>query len=346
MEQRKEPYINEEEAAATGFDMKAHARYTGRLDWSDSAGPLLAWAGSSITVRFQGSSANMRLAAVERNDTWVDVTVDGGEPRKYYIDESGHALNIATGLGDGSHTLVIRKRTEAMFGTVRFLGIELPEGGLFLKPPPRKARRIELIGDSISAGSGNEGKDGDPNIAEHENNGKAYGTLAAEALDAEMHTTAVSGIGLIVNYGDERVNTMTAQYERLNALHAEPKWDFAEWTADVVVINLGTNDSKYELDRAQFVSAYEAFVARIRSYYPEAHIFMTLGPFRSSPVKEYISEAYDRIHAAGDAKVHHFLFDEANRERDGMGETGHPTVITHALMAGQLTQQIKHKLGW
>ncbi|WP_102714800.1 SGNH/GDSL hydrolase family protein [Paenibacillus castaneae] len=329
------------------FDLQEHARYIGRMDWSDPRGPILSWAGSSIAIRFQGSAISLNMVVVERENTWFDITLNGGEPRKLHIGETGGVISIAEGLDPNAvHLFEIYKRTEAMFGTVQFLGAVLPEGGSFLAPPPHKDRRIEIIGDSISVGSGNEGKDGDPNIAEHENNSLAYGTLAALALDAEHHTVAISGIGLTVNYGDERVNTMKDQYELLNPLHAEPKWDFSQWIPHVVVINLGTNDNNYKIDPAEFVQTYAELVSRIRKRYPAAQLFMTLGPFQASPVKEHIYEANRQIREAGDVNVHYFLFDEANAERDGMGETGHPNVITHALMAQQLVGEIKQKTGW
>lgn len=336
-------------AGSEHFDLRKHARYIGRLDWTDPKGPILSWAGSSIAIRFQGSAIDLNMIISERADSWLDIRLDGGAPRKYHVGEDGGVLTIARGLDNTvEHTIEIYKRTEAMFGTIQFLGVSLPEGGMFLTPPPHLKRKIEIIGDSISAGSGNEGKNGDPNIAEHENNSSAYGTIAARALDAEHHTIAVSGIGLTVNYGDERVNTMKDQYERLNPLHSESKWVFENWIPDVVVINLGTNDNNYTIERDYFIRTYTSFVSRIRNRYGSAAIFMTLGPFQTSPVKEHIGDAFNHIRhvGAGDENVHFFLFDEANAERDGMGETGHPTVITHALMAEQLVNEIKQKLSW
>lgn len=335
------------EIGSTVFNLKEHARYIGRMDWSNPNGPILAWAGSSIAARFQGSAIALSMVLTERNDSWIDVRIDGGEPFQLHIGDTAGKVELAAGLDENTiHTIEVYKRTEAMFGTIQFLGFTLTEGGLFMAPPQHQERKIELIGDSISAGSGNEGKDGDPNIAEHENNSRAYGTLAAQALNAELHTIAVSGIGLTVNYGEERFNTMKDQYELLNPLHEEPAWDFTQCIPDVVVINLGTNDNNYAIDPSEFVNTYTAFVSRIRVRYPEAHVFMTLGPFQSSPVKEHIFEAFGKIREAGDDKVHCFLFDQANAERDGMGETGHPNVITHALMAEQLANEIRQQTGW
>lgn len=328
------------------FELRKHARYVGRLDWRDPNGPLLSWAGGSIAVRFRGQAITLRMIAKEREDSWVDLIVDGELRRTLHIDGSHESTTLVMPqAGDETHTLEVYKRTEAMFGTVQFLGFELPEGGRFMTPPPRREHRLEIIGDSISAGSGNEGKNGDPNIAEHENNRLAYGTLAAEALNAELHTTAVSGIGLAVNYGDERVGAMPEQYRRLNPLDPDTNWDFGQWIPEVVLINLGTNDNNYAVDRDEFVAKYKHFAGELRKHYPDALMFISLGPFIQSPVKEHILASYEEIRAA-DPKVRCFLFDPADVERDGLGETGHPNVITHRLMAEQLIRVLQRDAGW
>lgn len=139
---------------------------------------------------------------------------------------------------------------------------------------------------------------------------------------------------------------MPDQYGRLNPLRADSFWDFTTWIPDVVVINLGTNDNHYAVEQAEFVDTYKNFVARIQGYYPQAHIYMTLGPFQNEPVKNYIYVAYMQICASGNEKVHYLLFDKADVERDGLGETGHPNTITHAHMAEQLTREMKSGLGW
>lgn len=338
----------EKEQGSPTFDVSKHARYVGRMDWSDERGPVLSWAGSSITVRFEGSAIALQMKITERNDTWLDLIVDGGEARKIHVDGLNDGIiEVAQDLDPTVvHTLEVYKRTEAMFGTVQFLGFTLPKGGQFLSPPAHLDRKIELIGDSISVGSGNEGKDGDPSIAEHENNNLAYGSIAAQALNAEIHTIAISGIGLAVNYGEERINTMLDQYERVNPLHSNKEWDFTQWIPDVVVINLGTNDNNYSTEEAEFLEKYEGFVARIRSRYPDAHIFLSLGPFNLMPTKERVLTVFGKLHQEGDNKVHYLMYEPANTARDGLGETGHPNTITHKHMSDDLIRQIKEQTGW
>jgi hypothetical protein len=68
---------------------------------------------------------------------------------------------VASGL-PGAHRLLITKRTEGEEGSTVFKGLELADGGKLLPPPPRKTRRIEFFGDSITSGMGNESPDDGP----------------------------------------------------------------------------------------------------------------------------------------------------------------------------------------
>ncbi len=66
------------------------------------------------------------------------------------------AKAIATGLASGTHDVVVWKRTEGNQGENRFLGLDITAGQL-LPPPAAPDRRIEIYGDSITAGYGMDG---------------------------------------------------------------------------------------------------------------------------------------------------------------------------------------------
>ena len=80
---------------------------------------------------------------------------------------------------------------------VDFKGFTVTNGALVPTPPPF-TRKLEFIGDSITCGFGNEGPGPNcPFTADTENESLAYGTLTAQALNAEHHTIAWSGIGMV-----------------------------------------------------------------------------------------------------------------------------------------------------
>lgn len=67
----------------------------------------------------------------------------------------------------------------------------------------------------------------------------------------------------------------------LRALSSDPtgpRWDFGRWTADAVVINLGTNDvNSGRYNETEYVDAYLSLAATIsEAYGPEVSAFVCL----------------------------------------------------------------------
>src|SRR5262249_35009916 len=158
----------------------------GRFDTSDPAGARFAWSGSAVVARFKGTAINVRLRDEGKNV--FQVIVDG-EPKTILKTQPGRELYpLAEGLPEGVHEVTLYKRTEAEVGEVVFFGFD--GSGQMLPAPPRPERRIELIGDSITTGYGDEGPG--PKCgsfrSEYENEYVTYGAIAARSLGAEHHT--------------------------------------------------------------------------------------------------------------------------------------------------------------
>lgn len=99
--------------------------------------------------------------------------------------------------------LRITKQTEAMMGTALVRSIELGEGGAFLPPPPspgqQTGRRMLILGDSFSAGSGNTGTGGCAAAGVVIQDAmQAFGPLAAAHYGADLQLLAWSAAGLNV----------------------------------------------------------------------------------------------------------------------------------------------------
>jgi phospholipase/lecithinase/hemolysin len=58
-----------------------------------------------------------------------------------------------------------------------------------------------------------------------------------------------------------------------------------------------------------------------------------------------VNDVVNEFKSKGDSKVY-FLEYPQQSESNGYGEDWHPSLTTHQLMADQLTEEIKSKLGW
>jgi lysophospholipase L1-like esterase len=343
-------------------------RFLGRFDASDpNAGILFAWPASSIFTRFSGTGLAVSLAeagnAVYQGNAvnnWYDVWVDGALGPAFKAVNGTTQYTVAQGLAQGDHYVRISKRTEPQIGTAIFRGFTPLEGGTLLPAPSPLARRIQFIGDSITAGYGADGnvaKTGYCNFTPATENADAtYASMAAQALGAEFQAIAFSGKGIVQNndcVGDAN-NTLPALYGSNIPLSYKDDVDFTGWVPQVVVINLGTND--YNMNNgcaapnsAKFTAGWVNFVRTVRGHYPDAAIFCTVGPDLQGSVlktaQTNIQAAVTALAQQGEDNVTYISL-PANTGADGYGCASHPNRATHAQMASIVQAAIAAKMNW
>lgn len=323
-------------------------RYVGRFDRADEAGPRCAWSASTVAVTISGGSLSVKLKESGK-DFW-QVVVNGEAASVIELQPGEHVYPVVANLPAGRHTVELVKRTEASVGVTQLLGLQIDDTAKLL-PTPERTRRIEVIGDSISCGYGNEAPGKEHNfMPATENAWLAYGAVAARAVNADYICVAWSGKKLWPN------NSILDYYDRVLPSPTEKKWDFAAWTPDVVVINLGTNDfnAKVNPEEAGWVEAYVGFIKQIRSRYPKAPIYCALGTMISNWPSErkprttilgYYEKVIAQASAAGGPPVR-LLDMGVQKPENGYGANWHPNVKTNALMGAQLAETLKKDLGW
>jgi lysophospholipase L1-like esterase len=325
----------------------ASVRLIGRFDAHDPAGPRFAWSSSGVAARFRGTRLDARIKDSGQIGNFFEVVLDGRPQSALATTSRKELYTIADGLGDGEHEVLLVKRTEAKVGEVQFLGFVAPTGTSLLPPPPPPARRIEFVGDSITAGYGNEGANERCRFTPQTEN--AYGTYAARTarnMSADLVTVAWSG---------KSIDGMSELYGRALPERADSVWDARAWVPDAVVVNLGTNDITRGDQQGQFVASYLKLLERIRLQYPDALIVCTLGPMLTdyyppgahalSRARAYVQAAVQSEKRAGDTKVR-FLEFPAQDGANGYGCDYHPSAKTHGLMAERLSALLRVELGW
>lgn len=323
--------------------------YVGRFNTSDAAGPKSAWSATTIKANFTGTGISANLVSV--GDNWYNVVIDGVVRAPVNVPAGTNGVvTLASGLAAGNHSIEFVRRTEAWVGDVQFKGFTVTGGQLLAAPTP-SSRRIEFIGDSISAGYGNEGTSQYQTFTtRNENAYLAYGPVTARALGADHFVVAWSGKGVIRNYGGDTTDVMPSLYPRILPYDTTTLWNPSQWVPQVVVINLGTNDFGSGVpDRTAFIAGYSNFVNQIRSQYPNANIYCALGPLLNgtnlTTARDYITTVVNQRTAAGDTRLRFIEFPMQDGSL-GYGEDWHPSAAQHAAMANQLVTRIKADLGW
>lgn len=278
-------------SAATGDGLPSDSNilYVGRWDKTNAAVYRSYWSGAYFRVNFTGTTVQLRLAAAAS----FYVSIDGGTDVAY--SGASGTVNLApTALAAGSHTLRVAARSETE--VLQFQGLVLSSGAT-TQAPLARSKRLEFIGDSITAGCCALSK-----VILND-----YSWLVGEALNADHTQVAYSGICLQdgVACGSPNSIGMSNQFFKLQTVQypSSPAWDFTRYQPDAVVINLGTNDNTFGVSDATFQSTYTTFLQNVRARYPNAFIFAlrTFGGYKVAPT---VAAVNARI-SAGDTKLYY-----------------------------------------
>ncbi len=318
--------------------------------------------GSGCEFHFTGTKLEIILSCSDSENSGIPycnrpriaVTVNGRFVIKKVIEYTDERYTIISSGSKISADIAIIKLSEAAFsiGNVSF---EADDNSV-IEPLPTAGKRIEFIGDSITCGYGIDDSNIDSEFAtEAENFMKSYAYRTAHILGMEQSVFAYSGHGVISGYtGDGVRNTneiLPPYYESLGKSYdtvngrkiSDIPWDFDLMPSDVVVVNLGTNDSSFCIvnDGAydEFEAAYTAFLRNVRKCNPSAWLILCMNIIGNDMFPHICSAAHKLI-SEGDSRILTFRFTPQNGML-GYGSKWHPSEDTQAYAAEELAEFIR-----
>lgn len=320
-------------ADAARYDADApEILYFGR--WEEDEGVRRCGRGATyIRVGFTGGTLR---AALEGGAIRWHVSIDGGTPRRFYT--TGRETVLAENVPSGKHQVLLVRETEGQAGISTFRGFYLDDGESLLPGEGAKSRRLEFVGDSISAGSANMGRYTGKNFYEVENGDMAYGPQLARMLGADYSVVAKSGEGVCHNYAggwpDDGVHTADSYQWTFYHKEKSPdnaKWDAERFPVDAVMILVGTNDfsDNQRKPGEEFEAGYERLLDVVREMNPEAEI-ICLEPLPAScgaMTRGRIENLVARRIESGDDRLHFIPMGKGNEALSGEDFTDntHPT---------------------
>lgn len=345
-------------------------RFIGRFDERDKEGPKCGWPGCRIVASFEGTAVSARLSehALNAGPSEWDVAIDDEwQPQSLVLVEGPHDYVLATDLPRGRHKVELYKRTEGQNGVTQFLGYDF-HGGTLLPPPPRRARKLEIVGDSDVSGFGYQGSvtgtclPGPVWSAHLENFRQAWGERLANALSAELNATVFSGKGFYFNIWRPDTETIGVLYPRANPVDASSVFDLTRFTPDVIVVSIGGND--YNIGQPEdfgaaplggFTDKARELTMTLREHYPQAHIFLMAyavltdeyppGRGRRTNVVTALQAVTKERNQAGDERVY-FVAPAPSTEAELTACDGHGGAAYHARIAAYMAAEINARTGW
>ena len=332
--------------------------YSGRIDLSDPFAIVWTYPGTFVRMKFKGTQLFIHVR--NKHNYWNNYlgVAEGDAQTKLLLPEEGEAtieIPLQT-TQDNIHEVTIFKRQDACH-ELTILGFEIncntDDECELLEASPLPPRRIEVYGDSVSAGEVSEAVDyvakADPeHNGEYSNSWYSYAWIAARKLDAQLHDIAQGGVALLDNTGWYHEPDYIGMEQVWNKMRYNPdygtvkEWDFSKYTPDIVIVAIGQNDSHpddymktdYECEKAKnWRTHYRQFLAKLRETYPDAWIICCTTLLQHDIGWDMsISQAVLDI---ADKKISHCVF-----QRNGKATPGHLRIPEAEEMAEELCHYI------
>ena len=236
------------------FDEKIHI-YGRTSTWTMGALPLF-WTGSGVEFMTDGGEVWLDLESeYVLREEWIRVEVDGFCIQRCMVQKGRSKVCLFRGFSKDTVRRVrvlkeVQPKEEDVDRYFLVHGI-LCDGKLY--DVPEKPYRIEIIGDSLSSG---EGLSGDRSLISSCSGVFGleghYGIAVADHFCADFRIMSMSGWGVYCACNNSLYRTLPRYYEQVCGVISGEKnlkrgagelHDFNTWQPDVVIVNLGSNDS-------------------------------------------------------------------------------------------------------
>lgn len=330
-------------------------QYCGRIDLTNELEPMFIYSCSFVTFRFTGRSIRVIISNIHcYYNNYIGYIIDGKQGSiRLSNEQEKECLLLEENLEDREHEIILFKRMDACH-YFKLFGFILDEEAVATSAPSLPTRRIEVYGDSVSAGELSEAVDNvgklDPqHNGEYSNSWYSYAWITARKLGAQIHNISQGGISLIDGTGWFDAPHYYGMEHTWDKLRYQPElaprtpWDFTRYVPHVVVVAIGQNDSNpmnymkenYHGEKSNlWRMRYSNWVKKIRETYPYALIIL------STTILNHHANwdrAIDEVcRELGDKKIVHFLY-----EKNGYGTPGHIRISEAEEMANELSAFIQ-----
>ncbi|RPA85662.1 SGNH hydrolase [Ascobolus immersus RN42] len=331
--------------------------YKGRWDsrhtsWWSAPGLKFGFTGEKVAISFgKYTSPGVLIAFRYAGQDWQFTNVTAGQTHELI---SSRPLTSDPSKTPTSFELRV---TNWAYG-VQIAGVHIPRSERLYRIPDFP-KRLEVIGDSLSAGM----------YASYESLSSWAYLTAAGFGNVEYSISAYPGICVTDQecWGNPRGQVHQWAYTsdgnvRQNETwgNKPEKWNFKkQQPADIVIINLGTNDNNTAngVKNEDYVRSYKQLIDNVHSVFPRAQIIAMglwngFGPSGETytPSPAFVKEIPEIVQSANRKYrkefVHYFDVTGILQHNDIGPGTWHPTDIGQMKVAAQMQMFIKMKFGW
>ncbi|MEA3048475.1 MAG: hypothetical protein QOG84_311 [Sphingomonadales bacterium] len=268
------------------------------------------WPATVFEAGFTGREAWFRVGAGE---AILAVGVDGREVGRLVRPAAG--LYRIGRIGRGRHRVRVQLVTESQCGTTRFGGF-YASAGIRAAPLASARTAVEFIGDSHTVGYGNASPKRECTREEvwaTTDATRAVPALLARRYGADVQVDAISGRGIVRNYGGAAADTLPQAYPYA-LLDNRYAWGNTGWRPQLIVVALGTNDFSTPLHagekwtdrealRADFEARYLRFLQSLRATNPGAFLLIWIADTGDGEIAREAGRVASRMAEAGERRI-------------------------------------------
>lgn len=312
------------------------------------------WTGSGVELMLQCRRLAVELELPQLDSwqtVWMLVSVDHAPVARFALTPGRNWYTVLEGMDPAvSHRVSIVRETQPIADgfTTELLMHNLRSDGTLL-PLPQPKMTVEFIGDSLTSGEGIVGPQGAMEWQTIWLSSFNYSHLVCQALDAQKRIISQSGWGVFSSWDNDPSCVLSRIYDAVCALgDADPTpYDFSREKADLVVINLGTNDSGAiaQLEEAaqgqrrrDIHRSAQQLLLQVRRNNPDAWILWVYG-MCGDPLSDLFRSAVADRQSQGDPRVGYLTLDICTAEEQG--SRIHPGILNHQAAAQKIVQWVR-----
>lgn len=293
-----------------------------------------------------GITADWSASGIEFKATYkgyISVTGKATKDVKFYVYVNGKETGTVTfGSSMSLKKLPGTETDEPTTATIRLVRAQYVKDGLAtlkavslvgtIHEWQEERKLIEFIGDSITCGAGSITND------RKMDGSRTYAYVAASELEADYSLVAISGIG-VNQSSDNHYGKVMGDFYKYNTHYRDETTLYTpDRKADLVVVNLNTNDDGHELVESEYKADLKALLADIHSIHGEdVNIVWIVG--QMSPVDiEVNGWLFEVLDELGGEESGYYVMETT---QNNAGGANHPNYASHKVTAGHLVTFIK-----
>ena len=324
--------------------------------YHSATGFTIDFTGTELYVEFDSTIANGSNSRRPYYNVAVDdeVLPTVREDRTFYLSGGRQRICIVSGLENKRHTVKCLKMSEPYDALTSVVSLET-DGKFIKRNVDDDLANFRFMFVCASGGSGHGAlgysDDGKGSMSRTTANSSAlhsFNYLTARMFGADVQYVGNSGWG--VSYPAHQSVLDVIDYtgittsNNVNGAKQTPLWDYAKWTPDVIIFNIGGNDTTQNgFNQSTYQAEVVQLVEKLHTQYPNAYMIWT---HTNSNAGKYAMSALNDAGVTQGGYLREVVIPKVNNENGTVGANGHNSLLTHITSAQILADALNQHWGF